>query len=249
MSLEKKLQEIGLSKKESEIYFSLLKFGCLSAKEISKKTNILRSSVYDYLDTLLNKGFIAYTFKKNIKHYQATNPNKLYDNFLEKKEREQLTLKEIINNLNKINKNQNKSNIEIYQGREGLKSAMFGILKQDILEIFITGSSKTLYENFPLLVEKWNNIRINKKINLKILYNNVLTKEEIKIRTERKYTQLKYIDQKEISYSNTIIYKGNILIIIIDKENPIAIHIENKKIYNSYKSNFNALWKNAKEYK
>lgn len=249
MEIEKKLQDIGLSKKESEIYFCLLKYGCFSAKEISKKTNILRSSIYDYLDTLLEKGFITYTFKKNTKHFQAVSPDKILLNFKEKKEEEEENLKTIISTLNKINKTQNKTNIEIYEGREGLKSAMYNILKEEISEVLIQGASKTFFENFPLLIEKWNNLRIDKKIILKIIYNNVLLKKEIKKRKKRKYTYLKYIEQKDISYSNTIIYKGNILIIIIDKENPIAIHIEDEKIYKTYKNNFFNLWKAAKEYK
>jgi sugar-specific transcriptional regulator TrmB len=248
MNIEEKIQDLGLSKKESEIYFNLLKYGCLSAKEISKKVNILRSSIYDYLETLIEKGFISYTFKDNVKHYQAINPNKLHDNFLEKKEKEEEALKEIIKGLNKINKDQTKSNIEILEGREGLKSAMFNILKQEITEIFITGSSKTLSENFPLLVEKWNNLRISRKIKLKMIYNNVLSKQDVKKR-KMLFTTIKYIDQKEISFSNTIIYKNNILVIIIDKENPISIHIENENVYNTYKNNFNQLWNISKEYK
>jgi len=249
MNIDTKLQEIGLSKKESEIYLCLIKYGYLSAKEISKKTNILRASVYDYIESLLEKGFITYTFKTNIKHFQATSPNKILLNFLEKKEKEEENLKQIINNLEKTNKEQKKPDVEIYEGKEGLKSAMNNILKEEIKEINISGASKTFFENYPLLIEKWNNLRVNKKISLKIIYNKVLTKEEVERRKKREFTHIKYINQKDISYSNTIIYKNNILIIIIDKENPIAIHIENEKTYETYKNNFDSLWKVSKEYK
>jgi len=244
-----KLQEIGLSKKESEIYLALIKFGSLSANEIAKRTETLRSSIYDYLETLLEKGFITYTYKSNIKSFQATNPEKLLDNFKEKKENEEKTLIELVNDLKNINKTTMKSNIEIFEGKIGLKTAIFNILKEDIKEILAFGASGTLYSLFPLTIEKWNIERGKKKIKLKIIYNDTLGDEDLEKRKKYSYIEIKHNPTKDLSYSNTFIYKNKVLLVIIDNENPFAILINNPKIYETYKTNFNMAWSQAKEYK
>ena len=82
------LENLGLKEKEAKIYITLLKEGPSLANSIAKNTEILRSSIYDYLDTLTEKGFITYTIKSGKKYFQAVNPSKIMDNFSERKEKE-----------------------------------------------------------------------------------------------------------------------------------------------------------------
>ena len=44
------LEKIGLKEKEAKVYIALLKKGSSLANTLAKETDILRSSIYDYLD-------------------------------------------------------------------------------------------------------------------------------------------------------------------------------------------------------
>jgi len=243
-----KLKENGLNEKETKVYLDILKFGSSSAKEIGKRTTIIRTTVYDYLESLLEKGFITYTFKSNIKHFQAITPDKIMDNFKEKKKEQEKELKIFISELKKIKVNKQQNNTFIFEGKEGLKSALNLCIKQNN-DILIFGASGTLYNLMPITLERWNKIRGSKKIRLKLISNDVIDQESIERRKKYKYISVRHIDSKELSYTNTIIFDNKVLLIIIDDFCPIAILMENKNLFNTYKNNFEILWKQAKEYK
>jgi len=80
-------EKIGLKEKEARVYIALLKYSPSLANQVAKKSGILRSSIYDYLDVLLEKGFATYTIKSGKKFFQATSPEKIIENFEEQKGR------------------------------------------------------------------------------------------------------------------------------------------------------------------
>ncbi|KXK08067.1 MAG: Sugar-specific transcriptional regulator TrmB [candidate division WS6 bacterium OLB21] len=55
----KELVDLGLNKGEAEVYSSLLQFGEASASEIAKRTNIGRTNVYEYANSLIKRGLIS----------------------------------------------------------------------------------------------------------------------------------------------------------------------------------------------
>jgi HTH-type transcriptional regulator, sugar sensing transcriptional regulator len=243
------LEKIGLKEKEAKIYIALLKSGETLANQLSKKTNILRSSIYDYLDILLDKGFITYTIKSGKKYFQAVNPQKILDNFEEQKNKEEQALKEIVPELTKLqNITEKKANIEVFEGKEGMKSVLSYILKENPKEILVYGSSGVSHKLLPFFMEHWHKQRIKQKILQKAIYNNVPeSKERIKKGPALKYAELKFLPIKNVSLTGTIIYNNKVLLTVWDLENPLAISIESKNIAHQYKNNFEILWKVSKE--
>jgi sugar-specific transcriptional regulator TrmB len=230
------------------VYLALLKTGPTSAGNLAKKTEILRSSIYDYIETLINKGFISYTIINNTKTFHAVDPEKIYEVFKEKKEEEEKDLKQTINELNKLKNTVHDSHIEIFEGKEGLKTALLQTVKEGIKEIMIFGASGTLRSMYPLIIEQWNKRRGDKQIILKMLYNNTLSNQDLDQRKKYEYIIMRKLKTTELSYTNTFLFNNKVLILIIDKEYPISILVENKKLFDTYKNNFNLLWNKAKEY-
>lgn len=242
------LKKIGLKEKEATVYTTLLKQGPSLANQIAKNTNILRSSIYDYLDILLKKGFISYTIKSGKKYFQAVNPEKILDIFKEQKLKEELALKQIIPELSNLQKlKEKKANIEVFEGKEGMKSVISYILKEKPKEILVYGSSGVSYKLLPFFMKHWHKQRIKQKIFLKIIYNNVPeTQERIKKGPSLKLSKIKILPIKNISLIGTIIYNNKVLLTIWNLETPLAISIESKEISKSYKDNFELLWSIAK---
>jgi sugar-specific transcriptional regulator TrmB len=242
------LEKIGLKEKEAKIYIALLKEGECLANKLSKSTNILRSSIYDYLDVLLDKGFISYSIKSGKKYFQAVDPKKIIDNFEEKKEAEETALKEIIPQLSSlINMSERKANVEVFEGKEGMKTAMSYILKEKPKEVLVYGSSGVGYKLLPYFLEHWHNQRIKLKIPSRIIYNDTEeAKERIKEGPSMKLMKIKFSPIHSSSFTGNLIYNDSVLITMWNPETPLAILIKSKEIAKDYKDNFEILWKVAK---
>ncbi|MDP2750569.1 MAG: helix-turn-helix domain-containing protein [Nanoarchaeota archaeon] len=242
------LEKIGLKEKEAKIYIALLKEGQSLANTLAKKTNILRSSIYDYLDVLLGKGFVSYTIISGKKYFQAINPQKILDSFQEKKNMEEDALKQIIPELTSLkNLAEKKADVEVFEGKEGMKSAMSYILKENPKAILAYGSSGVSYKLLPFFMEHWHKQRIKQKISVKIIYNDVSeSKNRIKKGPSLALAKIRFSKTKDVSLTGTILYNDKVLITMWNQETPLAISIESKDIAKNYKANFEILWKASK---
>src|SRR3989338_11529589 len=80
------LQRFGLSEKEAKTYLACLELGETGAGDISIKSNLPRTLVYDILERLIDIGLASYAIKNNKKYFQASNPEKLSRILKEKQE-------------------------------------------------------------------------------------------------------------------------------------------------------------------
>jgi sugar-specific transcriptional regulator TrmB len=68
---EKILEELGLSKNETKVYLALLELGLSSLKDITSKSGVHRTNVYDSLKRLVKKGLVSHVTKDNKTAYEA----------------------------------------------------------------------------------------------------------------------------------------------------------------------------------
>ena len=73
------LTKAGLSEGEAKIYTTLLRLGLSKAGKISKESGLNRTSSYDALNRLIEKGLVTWVVESKIKHYQAVNPLRLME--------------------------------------------------------------------------------------------------------------------------------------------------------------------------
>ena len=66
-TVEKTLQNFGLTEKEGEIYIYLAKHGIQKGGEIAKKTKIAKAVVYRTLKILHRKGFVESTLESPVR--------------------------------------------------------------------------------------------------------------------------------------------------------------------------------------
>ncbi|MGB4076086.1 MAG: helix-turn-helix domain-containing protein [Minisyncoccia bacterium] len=76
MTLEDTLASLGLSRKETQVYVSMLKTGMTSAASIAKEASLPRQTTYSLLEELIAQGFIEQSDKKGVRQYYA-DPNEL----------------------------------------------------------------------------------------------------------------------------------------------------------------------------
>ena len=81
------LQEFGLSKTEAKVYLALLELGKSKAGEVTKKSLVNRTNVYDALERLIEKGLVSYVSENNKKVFEAVNPQRLQEILKDKHEK------------------------------------------------------------------------------------------------------------------------------------------------------------------
>ncbi len=241
--IEETLREIGLAREEIIVYLAMLKIGSNLASKISEETKINRSHVYQLLERLISKGFVSYVIRENRKYFSAVNPEKILEII---KEREQ-KLKNILPNLLSLTSfDKDKPIVEIFEGKEGIKTILHDILKVK-KEWIAFGSSGKGQEILSFYAEHWEKEREKLKINLRgILDSSESGIKRGKELARRKYTQIRHVKEEYSNPSSTWIYGERMAFVIWSKEHSFAIRIVSKEIADNFRKHFQVLWKNAK---
>jgi len=178
--LEKYLQDLGLSEKESAIYIMLIQVDDASVIDISKKTNINRTTVYVVLESLEKKGLISETTIGKKTHYQAESPERLETYVQRQKvtlDEQSKRLKDIIPQIKSIQKEVGtKPIVKLYEGKEGIIS-----LNEDLYENNDEGGTAYLIYSSDLLDSvftkedraKYKGVRLKKGVKTKVFYNSI----------------------------------------------------------------------------
>ena len=245
MELIQPLKKFGLSEKEGNVYLSCLELGETIATDVSIKSNLPRTLVYDILERLINLGLVSYNIQANKKHFTAAEPKELLRILKEKEE----SIKEILPNLEELQKLKGvkRPKVEIYEGKEGMKTVMNDIIKQNVKEFLAYGSSRSSLEIIPVFMEHWHKDRIKRRIVMKILYNNTKSaREKVKKKPESlKYTKYKFMPIELESPTAILIYNNKVVLQSWTKE-PFAVMIENEEMAKNQRRYFDELWKIAK---
>ena len=246
MEYTEQLKKFGLSEKEAKVYLACLELGDSLASNIALKSNLPRTLVYDILERLIDLGIISYSIKDNKKYFLASNPKELIRIAKEKEE----AVSSILSNLEELQKikGTNRPKVEIYEGVEGMKTAMNNILRSGIKIFYGYGSSRSSYAVIPAFMDVWHKERIKKKIIMRVIYNNTpQTKERLKIASETlKYVEYKLMPIELESPTATVIYANKVVFQSWTKE-PFAVEIESQEMADNQKKYFSALWKIAKK--
>lgn len=232
------LEDLGLSPKEVDVYLALLTLESATIFEIKNKAKVSRMSIYEILQKLLDKGLISFTIKDGKKHYQAANPERLRELIKEKEATLETLLPEL---LSKYKELKSKTNIEVFVGKEGMKTVTNNILKVGKPIYVMDGEGKIfdfLKYYLPQFIEK----RAKSGISAKVIYCESFRKNKWKA----PITETRYVSEEYASPTSITIYEDNVNLLIFS-ENPIAIHIQSREVAKSYINYFNLMWKMGKK--
>jgi len=229
------LTDLGLEEREIKAYLALIKNKGLTAFQISKEIRIDRTTMYDILERLIDKGIVSYSIVNKIKCYSALNPEELLTYFKEKYS----SLKTILPELNRITQqSQEKVGCELFQGRDGLKTILKDLIDQG-KDYKVIGIRKEYEEILGFFNEQG------------ILRLNGFDAREIAIvekgaRFKRlKNGRYKYLNKKLLSPVTTLIY-GNKVVFFIWVEPYFAVSVESSAFVKAQAEYFDLLWKFAR---
>lgn len=237
MDIHQTLAELGLSDGEIKVYLALLKLGSSPVSKVKEETTLHRTTIYDFVEKLLNKGLINYIVKSGVKYYNATDPVKLLE-FLKEKQRK---LEKILPELEKLAKfQQEEVSVEVYKGKEGLKTILADTIKQSLKsnkEIIGMGVDDGYWKkNLPVYIEQFQ--RMLKENNIQ---ERILTKRNSDYYFDQKQTNYRYLSKDLFSPLSTLVY-GDKIQIAVWEPSIMSVVIKSKVLAKAYKKHFEGLW-------
>lgn len=231
------LKELGLNDTEAIIYLQLLKKGLMGAVDLSKNTKIHRRTIYDNLNILINKGFVTFIVKNEVKYFSANNP-KIFNSLIQEKTNALNILMPILSEYYQ-NKKKNPE-VLILQGIDSTK-AIFEEMLQTKKEILWMGGGSKIFQNLDYSIKNMFK-RLSKK-NFKIIQPKTKEISELKKFFSK---NIRTISKKYESQVSFFIYENNVILgLIINNEN-FVIRIENYDFSKAYTNYFNIIWSIAK---
>lgn len=247
--IKETLEELGFSDKEADVYLATTKLDQATASSLAKETDIIRTTVYDILEGLMQKGLISKVKKSGKTYYYSLSPDKLVD-YLEREKREfsrkvDLQKEKVskimpklisIQNLHSVN----KPKVRFYEGEKGMREAYEDSLQADGI-IRAYANVEEMHKGLPNFFPEYYKRRAEANIHIRaILPQNEVSfdrtaKDSVEMRTT------KFLPEKNMTFTPEINVYNNKVLIASWKES-MAIVIESKELADFHKLVYDLLW-------
>lgn len=227
-----KLQRIGFSRKESEIYLALAQGGNMSANDIAKRTSTNRTVCYNVLQQLVDRGVVSYSKKDSKRMFLVANPKSLLADIKEQEEVARGLVQEIESI--SVEKNEEQS-VEVFEGSNGLKQIFNEI--RECKELYVLNATGLIFEHLRFSASHIID-DINKRKNIHIIGTQSMKKTQLALTLKAK---IKYLPSSAENYATTLIFDGKVIIQTL-KSKPFMVKISDRSIYEGYKKDFSVLW-------
>lgn len=231
-------QGLGFNEKEAKVFLALNQYGASPASTLARITGIKRTSVYDILNSLTEKGVVS-SFRQGIyTYFQIDDLNKLV---IYEKEKVNLA-KLLIGNLKNYNKAQQNIQVNHYRGLEGYRDVYSAMLKANPKEILCW--TDNAFEKLFTPEQDLANLkeRIRRGIYIRILMKDNQRAREFKGEDKDTLRETRLIPPKKFSFESTVfLYDG--FVAFFDFHEPItAIRIHHPGIFLMMKEIFENCW-------
>lgn len=255
MTLEQKLQRLGLDKNEVKVYLALLELGPSLISDISEKAGINRTTSYDILERLGINGLVVRASGERTKKEYAVNPPSRLITFLKGKQnvwtrRTNQAIK-IVPVLQLLYKKAKKPTIKFFEGTAGVEAIYLETLKskEEILSI-----ADTHVLELPDL-KVWHKEYARARARARIKERALVLKSQRAIKWIKnypatlKYTEFKFVPKGEFSFSGTEIdiYEDKIMVAILKRPYRLGILITNQLLADTLKVMWELAWQKGEK--
>ncbi len=149
------LEEAGLSKYESSVYYNLLGKGMITATEIAYSSTVPRTKIYSILKKLERKKLVLINYQKPLL-CRPLSPKEAFNDILNKYENKVNGLRKTISNLEQINEEGLRN--------KGIEEKKYFVLNQFSTMNKITDLVRKSKESIDAMINPWgNNLLLNSK--------------------------------------------------------------------------------------
>lgn len=244
------LEKLGLTKKEASIYIAAMELGVPSpASTIAKKANINRTTTYDILNSLIEKGLILSQKKRSNLFYEALPPEKIVAYLQAQQKKFSRLCKEaeqLLPELNTHYRPSGRPKVYFYEGEEGLIRVYEETLTSSE-EILAYASDQANQDAIPWYFPAYYKRRSAKKIPIRALFPDTPKDRERHKLDEKELRKSRLLPKNKLDFTPEVIFFDN-KIMIADWKEKLGIIIESEEIVKVFKQTFELAWEASEKY-
>lgn len=238
MKIEKTLQSCGLSEKQTRIYLACLELGSASVQKIARKANVARSTVYEILEVLKQKGFVSTFMKKRVRYFSAEEPKQIVRSAQQKVD----ALKNVLPQLEAlVGKTRMHPAVRFYQGKNQMKLIFEEVLVEaDTILSF--GSAEDLFRELGDYFYEFVKRRVKKKIPVRVILSDSKKARERQECGLKELRTVKIVPPTYQFHGQIILWKNKIAMLSYTNDF-VAIVMESRELSDMQRAVFENLWK------
>lgn len=239
--LNKDLEKLGLNEKEAKVYLAVLELGEGNVQQISKKSGVKRTTLYDILESLKSKGLVSQSVKNKKTFFLAADPHKLEDEIQEMGHTVRRILPQLLTIANAMD---SKPKVQFFEGHEGIKEAYKDTLHYPDGEL-LAWVSQDAIEAFDeeFLNDYYLPKRVAKKIWVRAIAPDVEEMLGYKEIDQKSLRKTRLADAEIFPLRVEINLYGKNKIAVMSFGEKFGMIIESQKIFETLKSIFEMNWK------
>lgn len=238
--LKKQLEKLNLTKREASVYVELLELGETTVEQISRKSKIKRTTVYDVIEELKEKGLIGTTKRKKRTLYYAEDPRILENQLAEKTAVLGSILPQLLSMASHIDK---KPEIKYFEGAQGIKNVYQDTLNYPDQEILMWGTTDVFkYFDESYMWDYYLKKRLEKKIWMRAIGQNLGIVQKIQAEDKKYLRETRLYDFAGLPLEVEINLYGKKKIGIMSFKEGLGLIVESEKIYTTLKTIFELNW-------
>lgn len=248
--LEQELIHLCLSEKEAVIYMASLELGPSTIQEISHKSGIIRTTGYNLIQSLIEKGLMTELHKGKRRLFVGQSPERLLSLIrVQKKELEERErgLKAILPELKGlIDFSRFRPKIRFYDGKQAIRLMRDDILSMknlDCIEEFVPLDDA--YQFFPAH-KRDHRLQMLKALNRtqrKVIYT---SKKGMILPARERLVERRFVPLAKFPLLNEINIYGNKVGIVSYQKRPMGLIMEGKEVAQSLRSIFYLAWRGSR---
>lgn len=248
MSLEYDLKQIGLDEKEARVYLAALELGPATIQNLTKKSGVNRSTVYEMIKNLKSEGLVSETVHGKKHLVIAAEP----ENLKKKIKTKEHLLNSIMSDLKSLsNLSSFKPKIIYYEGREGLSEIYTDTLSIKEKKIWAISPSRSIMETVGEdFLNRYVEERAKKEIYTKLIHitSNMVDYKYLDPRSYDKTLREVRFTPIGVDLDNVLVIYGNKVAVLSTQKEGFGIVIESREYAKTMKVFYNILWDISKPY-
>jgi len=245
--IDKALLQLGFSKKEATVYLATVQRDDSSVVTIAKDSSLSRGTVYDIVEKLKEKGYLAETKKGKKRRIIIENPTSRFYSLLDERherlEKTKKTVDDVLPLIKSINASEDfKPQIRLYTGKKGFNRAWDDIFSCSEKKFLSIARIETFVEfGGEDFIQKTQERK--KKLGFSSRAINETSPWAKKmVSVDKKYNRQTILAPKEFSFPTTEIIYGDKIAMFSTKEENIVLVIESKDFAQTHKIYFEMIW-------
>lgn len=251
--LKKKMHDIGLSEKETDVYLALLEMGSASAQDLSIKSATNRATTYAMLEALRTRGLVGTVERGGVTIFIADDPFQLMRSLhaegaaLEKKLE---TARGVIPHLQSLfDMSRERNNVRVFEGAESIRVIQNEIVRSAERRFYTITNITLALRHWPRSADDHREAVYKKGFRGHVIFvydasEPIPAMPAFADEHERRYLPMaKFPIEGELS-----LYNGDTAAFVTLQDTPTAVTITNKTHHDLLMHCFNSLWDAAKLY-